>query len=322
MSEHETAQAINERAAEWVARVDRSGADQAVQAELNAWLAGDDRRRGAYFRSQIAWQMLDRASVLARGDDHLAKEGPFVSRRGLLWGGGALASSLAVTFAGLRISSRASEQIETAVGEIRRLPLPDGSLAVVNTQTRMAVVLRPDSRLVSLDRGEAWFAVAKDRARPFVVEAGDVRVRAVGTAFSVRKLPYGVDVQVTEGVVEVWNVGDIENVGRVSAGSRTFVQNGAGPQKPPEISTNIEQNLAWRTGQVIFDGETLERAATEFNRYNTIQVAVRDATLGQEKIVGRFRIDEPEAFANAAASMFGAQAIVGADSIEIVTHLK
>src|SRR3546814_1827406 len=67
MIERETAQAINDRAASWVARMDREGGDPAVRAELKAWLAGDDRRRGAYFRAKAAWTMLDRASVLGAG---------------------------------------------------------------------------------------------------------------------------------------------------------------------------------------------------------------------------------------------------------------
>src|SRR3546814_17858419 len=67
MSERETAQASNDRAAEWIARMDREGHDPAVRAELKAWLAGDDRRRGAYFRAKVAWNMLDRARVLRAG---------------------------------------------------------------------------------------------------------------------------------------------------------------------------------------------------------------------------------------------------------------
>src|SRR3546814_16020939 len=83
--------------------------------------------------------------------------------------------------------------------------------------------MKPKVRQIALKSGEAWFQVAKDRARPFVVEIGDVRVRAVGTAFSVRREANGVDVQVTEGVVEVWRVGDEANIRRVSAGPRAFV---------------------------------------------------------------------------------------------------
>src|SRR3546814_7473302 len=84
--------------------------------------------------------------------------------------------------------------------------------------TTLDVTMKPEVRQVALKDGEAWFQVAKDRARPFVVEIGDVRVRAVGTAFAVKRTAAGVDVQVTEGVVEIWRVGDEAKIQRVKEG--------------------------------------------------------------------------------------------------------
>jgi transmembrane sensor len=206
-------------------------------------------------------------------------------------------------------------RIETALGEIRRIPLKDGSLATVNTQTRLAVALRPEVREVSLAQGEAWFQVAHDSARPFIVAAGDVRVRAVGTAFSVRRGDSGADVQVTEGIVEVWSVGDEANRQRVTAGSRTFVSEAPAPIHIALASAEIDRSLAWRSGQLVFDGDTLGEAAAEFNRYNRVQVSIDDPALAREKLVGRFRTNEPDAFAQAAATMLGAHAQIGSDAI-------
>jgi transmembrane sensor len=319
MSERETPQAIHDSAVEWVARIDRSGDDPDAQAELDAWLAGDDRRRGAYYRAQVAWMMLDRASVLRGGQQEEAAaevdRSGWLSRRRMLVRGGAAAASIAALAVGVGFLPRPIERIETAVGEIRRVPLKDGSLVAVNTQTRLAVSLRPEIRQVSLQQGEAWFQVAHDRTRPFIVEAGEVRVKAVGTAFSVRRTGDGADVQVTEGVVEVWSVGDEANVRRVSAGARTFVSDTAGPAPVVEASVAIDRSLSWRNGQLIFDGDTLGQAATEFNRYNTIQVEVSDPALAQEKMIGRFRTNEPDAFARAAAQILGARAEIGSDKI-------
>src|SRR3546814_17554739 len=105
MSERETAQAISDRAAAWVARMDRGGHDPAVRAELKAWLAGDDRRRGAYFRAKAAWNMLDRATVLGAGQaqpyEVAAGGGTWFSRRRLLGGGGAGAAALVVGIPGM-----------------------------------------------------------------------------------------------------------------------------------------------------------------------------------------------------------------------------
>lgn len=319
MSERETAEAIHERAAEWVARLDRAGDDPAVAAELDAWLAGDDRRRGALFRAQATWTMLDRASALRGGrrprETEETDRGAWLSRRGLLWAGGAAAASVAAVMAGVPFWRQPVERIDTAVGEIRRVPLADGSLAAVNTQSRLEVRLRPEVRQVALNVGEAWFQVAKDRARPFVVEAGDVRVRAVGTAFSVRRTADGADVQVTEGVVEVWSVDDPGNIRRIAAGGRTFVSDEAGPATTVQAGEEIDRSLAWRNGQLIFDGETLRQAADEFNRYNAVQVRIDDPALADERFVGRFRTNEPEAFARAAATILNARARVGSDEI-------
>ncbi|SBV32269.1 Anti-FecI sigma factor, FecR [uncultured Sphingopyxis sp.] len=321
MSERETAHAINERAAAWVARMDREGHDPAVRAELKAWLAGDDRRRGAYFRAKVAWNMLDRASVLRAGQPQsyevAAAGGAWFSRRRVLWGGGvaAAAAALVVGLPNLDFFAAPDQKIQTAIGEIRRVPLSDGSFAAVNTQTALDVTMKPEVRRIALKEGEAWFQVAKNRERPFIVEVGDVRVRAVGTAFSVRREADGVDVQVTEGVVEVWRVGDEKNVQRVSAGARAFVAPDKAVVSVPAISEEIDKALAWRTGQLVFDGDTVAEAVAEFNRYNVRTIELSDAALGRKKMIGRFRTNEPDAFARAVANLTDSRAEITADRI-------
>lgn len=320
MSERETAQAINDRAAAWVARMDREGGDPAVRAELKAWLAGDDRRRGAYFRAKAAWTMLDRASVLGAGQapsyEVAAAGGTRFPRRRFLWGGGgAIAAALVLGITGLDFLATPDQQIQTAIGEIRRVPLSDGSLAAVNTQTTLDVTMKPEVRLVALKDGEAWFQVAKDRARPFVVEVGEVRVRAVGTAFAVKRTAAGVDVQVTEGVVEIWRVGDEANIQRVKAGARALIA----PDQTvaPVVAANeeIDNALAWRTGQLVFDGDTVAEAVAEFNRYNVRKIELADAGLGEQTMVGRFRTNEPDAFARAVATLMKARTEMRSDRI-------
>ncbi|TSB01589.1 FecR family protein [Sphingorhabdus contaminans] len=351
MEKTETAEAIEIKAARWVARLDRAGDDPVARADvghaLEAWLGDDVRRRGAYFRAASAWAMLDRASILGRAasgakddafsggdsswqewdDDQFDDEyrrydqmqvsevvRPSISRRAAFrWGGGALAASLvagvtgsAVLGPGTKRDNTGGEVIATRIGEIRRVPLVDGSLASVNTQSQIIVEYKPKERKVALAKGEAWFRVAKNPDRPFVVEAGDVRARAVGTAFSVRKTDEGVTVQVTEGRVAVWRVGDEDNVDYVDAGSRAFVAAVLPQTKISEDPPAINRSLAWRQGELAFDGDTLGEAAQEFNRYNRVQIRIDDPALASEKLVGRFRTDEPDAFARAASTTLDA----------------
>ncbi|MGE5500540.1 MAG: FecR family protein [Ignavibacteriales bacterium] len=308
MSERETAEAINEQAMAWIARLDREGPDARLRHELDAWLDGDSRRQGAFLRAEAAWNMLDRASVLEPAAEE-AGVSRGVDRRRMLLGGGGLAASL-IAGAGGFATWRALHtlRIGTRKGEIRRVPLNDGSLAVVNTETQVKVDLQPKLRAVSLDKGEAWFEVAKDKSRPFVVAAGDVRVRAVGTAFSVRRTDGGAVVQVTEGVVEAWCVGDEAHAVRISHGDQAVVAPAAAPAIAPEGAEEIDRKLAWRTGLIILSGETLGQAAAEFNRYNDRQIVIDDPELAAKTYVGRFHTNDPEAFVKAVTLTLGARA--------------
>jgi transmembrane sensor len=202
----------------------------------------------------------------------------------------------------------------TSIGEVRRVPLHDGSAVTINTQSAIHVSLEPDLRKVTLTAGEAWFKVAHDAKRPFIVAVGRVRVRAVGTAFSVRKHDDGADVLVTEGVVETWVVGDEARAVRVQAGSRAFVPE----YEPPKLSGNaeeLERSLAWRDGQIALEGETLAEAAAQFNRYNKLKIIIADSGLAEEKLVGQFQATQPLAFAEAVSTTTKATITQDGDTI-------
>jgi transmembrane sensor len=198
---------------------------------------------------------------------------------------------------------------DTGVGEIRQVPLSDGSVVAINTQSEVDVAMHDDLREITLKRGEAWFKVAHDTQRPFVVSAGRIRVRTVGTAFSVRRHDGGADVQVTEGVVETWSVGEASHRMRVAAGSKAYVaEDGMVPAMVPvPAPADIERSLAWREGRIVLQGESLDEAVAQFNRYNTRKLVIADPELGAEKLVGQFRTTEPETFADAVVTTLGAR---------------
>lgn len=306
MVERESAADIEADAARWVVRVDR---DPDARPELEAWLAGDRRRMGAYARAEAGWKHLDRASVLAV---EAPQARPRLRRRGVIGGLGALAAGLAAAVVAPRLLA---QRYGTALGEIRRVPMADGSVAAINTSSELEVSMQPRLRAVKLARGEAWFAVAKDPGRPFVVESGPVRVRAVGTAFSVRRREGGSDILVTEGVVEVWSKDGRTPPRRVAAGERVFADNGAGVLSPPKADADLTRQLAWRDGQIVLDGQTLAEAAAEFNRYNDRKIEVADARLADERFVGWFRTNDPEGFAEAAATTFNGRVSLRGDAI-------
>ena len=328
---------IDTEAAEWVAR--RAGAvSLETEAAFQAWHDADRRHAGAFLRAEAAWMLLDRAQVLTHGDvangsapaapqaDILssplampaAPTRPHVrpTRRHVMMGGLA-ASALAVLGVGFMASRRAS--YETRRGELRNVPLSDRSLAAINTDSHVEVAMGDTSRKVQLVKGEAWFEVAKNPDAPFVVSAGDIRVRAVGTAFSVRRHANGADVLVTEGTVETWSVRDPEKRTRLSAGSRAFVTEVAEPVSVIAQPEEIDRKLAWREREIILREESLAAAASDFNRYNDQQIIIADAALKDIKLVGGFQVDRPEAFARAVHSAFGVPVSIRHDRIIIGT---
>jgi transmembrane sensor len=331
MDELGSAQVINEEAARWVARIDSGPLAGEVKVELDQWLARDDRHRGAMFRALAIWQALNGDKVLDHGiwdsiergpnpdDDDVEKiedageplaDRQFARRRLLSIGGAIAASLVSVAFIpriwAPNTDDNYRKNIKTNLGEMAKVPLRDGSLVVVNTASRLEVAQSASVRNVRLENGEAWFHVAKDASRPFIVAAGDVRVRAVGTAFAVRRREGGAEVQVTEGIVEVWTEGQETKRAQVPAGVRTFVSEQSGAQLLVEDAADIERKLSWREGALSFRGNTIREAVAEFNRYNATKLEV-DSALADEKIIGRFRAKEPDSFAREVSLAFGAR---------------
>lgn len=304
----------------WAIRLDGEALTAVEQDALDAWLGEDERRRGALLRAQAALSYLDRGRALAMpGAAPLSEVQPLeeahLGRRSFLVAGGVLAGLAAAGYGGFLLTDPGVSNIETSVGEIRRVPLADGSVASLNTDSRIAVAMANKVRHVTLEGGEAWFQVAHDKARPFIVDSGDVRVEAVGTAFSVRKRDNGVEILVTEGVVRAWIEGDEASSRRIVAGSRAFVA--AGSVEVEHAPQSVDRALAWRTGEIAVEGESLGYAVAEMNRYNHRKLVVDDPALAREPLVGYFRTDDPENFGRAVAGMMDAHVVEEGNVIRI-----
>lgn len=319
---------IDQTAAEWVARRYSGRPNAGDDAAFQAWHDADPRHAGAYLRAEAAWVLLDRSQVLTHGDGAaedvlssplsapVARARPEPTRRAVLMG--AVAASIAA-LAGMAWFLRSRLSFETGRGELRKVPLADRSLAAINTDSRIDVAMGPRRRDVQLVKGEAWFEVAKNPDAPFVVSAGDIRVRAVGTAFSVRRHDDGADILVTEGIVETWSVREPGRKTRLIAGDQAFVADAAKvatAYQPDEVT----RKLAWRERKIILREETLSDAVAEFNRYNEQQIVIADPSLAGLKLVGGFDVDQPEDFARSVHAASEAPVSIRADRIIIGTQ--
>jgi transmembrane sensor len=295
----ESAEAIEDQAADWLARIDRFGETPELMGALQTWLTADTRHEGAFLQAQAALRLLDDYFDPVEMIDDQAPAEPrpsiWTRRKVLAATGGAIAASLA----GGALLLDPGPTYATAIGEVRRVPLPDGSIAAINTDSSVDVDFRTERRVVGLASGEAWFQVAKNRSRPFVVEVGKIRVRAIGTAFSVRRRDEGADVLVTEGVVETWVEGAEGHLVRLSAGQQAYVAENAGIKVSTPQAARIDRTLAWRSGQIDLAGESLAEAIAEFNRYNSRKILLLDETIADEPLFGVFRTDDPVGFVTA-----------------------
>lgn len=304
MKRRESAGAISDLAAQWVVRVDR-GLSAAEQVALEAWIAADRHHQGAFARAQALWLQSDRTRIYRDVPEVRAAQS--ARRRWPPW---AVAAGLILAL-GAAITgwhSYAQTHFATAIGEIRHVPLPDGSSVTLDTGSQIAVSYSRGLRLVRLDRGEALFDVAHDPSRPFVVEAGALRVRAVGTAFLVRRTQRSeAEVTVTRGVVDVWRDSSVpEPSVRLTAGLHTAATSTVLEPIQSLSEGQVAQATAWEEGAIDLEGRTLGEAAAEFNRYNVQRLVVEEPALAHQRVVGRFSLNDPLGFAHAAAAMLGA----------------
>ena len=304
-------QALAEQASLWLARRDR-GLTPAEQDDYMQWIVADPRHAEAIMQHAAA---VERMMHLYEWQPWHTTEGNpdlFAPRRRMRWWPWAASVVLAAAAAvGLSFiyswHAPAAPAVTSYLQVNERLALPDGSRVELKDGSRIVVQYSDRERRVKLTGGEAQFSVWQDARRPFIVEAGGIEVRAVGTVFNVRLEDRTVAVLVTEGRVKVnreppaaTSGGSVAEV-MLAAGEQTAVPLAvdavqAAPVVVPATSEQISQSLAWQTPRLQFWETPLAEAVAEFNRLNRFQIVIGDAELGGRLIGGTFRPDNVEGF--------------------------
>jgi transmembrane sensor len=324
---------IARAAAAWVLRIDR-GLTPAEQDTFSEWLAADPRHGEQLARHRRHWQRLD--TLAHWRPEHGANPNPDLlappARTRLLrfaLPAAFLAAAAAVALLAVRTDREPARVASSATAAaVSSRTLSDGTMVELNRDAELAVEFSASKRRVRLARGEAHFAVTKDAARPFVVEAGGVSVRAVGTAFNVRLGPATLEVLVTEGKVELVPPGPATSTDSATppAGTLLAARQRAvvslTPAAPPAprvdllTAGEIDRVLAWQHRVVDFTATPLREVAAQFNRRNVIQLVIADPELAAVKISATFRTDNVDGFVHLLEAGFGAAAERrGADEI-------
>ncbi|NKF20798.1 FecR family protein [Solimonas marina] len=312
---------IDEVAADWVARLDRGSLNAEQSADLEAWLAADARHFGAYARARAVFASFDRAPALGPQFDpaqflqaNEPRDEVLDSSRRRFVVGGALAAGL-VLGGGVGFAAWRDGRYSTAIGEVRRVPLADGSVVTLNTATRIKVAFSSAVRRVELLQGEAMFDVSRRAGIPLQVVIGAVSLLAGEAKFNVRsERSRGVNLLVSSGRVDVYPGGGRQDV-RVPADVEMQIGGVGDLQRQPVGPAQAERKLAWRDGMIAFQGETLAQAATEFARYSRQHIVIDDPGVASRTVTGLFSATNPAGFARAVATSYDLHLKITSDAV-------
>ena len=306
-------------AAEWMARL-RKADDPATRQAYELWLDEQPENRASAATLDQAWE-----SVGELGDDPLVQEilaaPPKTASGGFFSPAFQLATALmlgftmiAAFFVWRHLESAAVYQ--TATGEQQVVDLRDGSRLHLNVGTLLEVDLRSNERGAHLVRGQAFFDVAPDPDRPFVVTAGDKEITVLGTKFDVLLQDGETRVTVIEGRVAVTSLAEEEPSVPADPqhSSGTSAENAeapieapqkrleltahdvirwpkSAPPSPLDAKPTIETVEAWLDGKVIFSEAPLEDAVLELDRYTSETVRLASPELADLTVSGVFYVE-------------------------------
>ncbi len=298
-------------AAAWIARLHGPNRDANVEEACRRWMADDPERAAAFELLTDTWE---RSGQLRERPIEKVRSREARGFRLSLPGAALATFAIAIVAVAATVLYLRTDGVSTVVGEQRTLTLQDGTRVYLNTNSRAAVHFDRNTRRVELEKGEALFEVAKDPARPFIVMAGDRQVRALGTAFIVRRDPQQLVVTLVDGKVSVspepegaahlLGVGQSQRGTPVSEGAATEAVTLDPGQRvtfasgqPPRLDRPaLEKVTAWQHGQVSLDNTTLADAVSEMNRYNRLQLVIQDPRVASIRISGVFRAGDSQNF--------------------------
>jgi transmembrane sensor len=286
----------------WFARLRNGRIDPAERSAFETWRSADPEHAEAYARAERLWKSQELSAALARFAEEAMR--PPTRRRCHLrprrWA--AAATILLLVGWSLLASGivhRWRADYTTLAGEQRHITLTDGSSLTLNTDSALALDFSEAERAVRLLSGEAYFEVAPDSARPFVVRAGAASIRVVGTRFSV-SAGDETTVKVESGVVAC-SSGRGESV-EVRRGQQLGLSSG-GIASPVPFDTN--RAFAWLKGRLLFKDQPLAQVLAEVDRYHPGAIFIANPVLARTPVTGNYKLGDTAAIVRSLAEATG-----------------
>jgi transmembrane sensor len=313
---------IEREASGWVARLNADDVSAEDRVRFEAWRAAHSLHARAYDDVSATWHAFTAAGPVVRAVsfgqsmNEAARVG--IPKRRWLFRSAAAVAIIAAGLVWYLASWPSGTKFQTAIGEHTTISLADGSTLDLNSNSVARVDYTERARIIHLDRGEAFFEVAHNTARPFWVVTGSTWVRAVGTAFNVDLRSDGVRVTVTEGTVKVSAAEHMGSnapsdealaqapVSVVTAGQEVDMHGSAEAIRTLRDS-DVTRTEAWRSGTVCFENQPLSEVVDELRRYTTLQLVVEDDRLRHLIVGGTFQANPQgaEAFLTMLKDGFG-----------------
>ncbi len=305
---------------DWILRVE---ADPAERAALQVWLAANPGHEAAWQEALRAWNMAAAVPAQHKADWETptakishgtivtgAKIPPFsktpalryiASWRTVATGIAALLALFLMVGLWPIVEWRLHADMVAASGESREMRLMDGSVVQLDSGSAIKVHYSATSREISLLRGQAFFQVQHDPARPFAVHAGNLDVRVVGTAFNINAGESSYTVAVQSGLVELRH-GSLNELLR--AGDRLVIdRNGGGSSLSQIAPADI---AVWRDGLLFVENALLSEVVQELRRYSSNLILITDAELARRRVTGLYDIRDPDRALQALVEPYGA----------------
>ncbi|WP_116813082.1 FecR family protein [Steroidobacter cummioxidans] len=317
-------------AADWLVRLLDAPCDEALADAWLQWCEEDPRNLQEFHSAQLVWHAANPSAPKVPLPEP-ASTPPRVARRTNRYAGFALAASVLIavgigSFAFLRSDrDELLQSYATPIAGTGSSVLPDGSRVELGADSRITTRYTASQRLISVDVGEAYFLVAKDPGRPFLVAAGGMKVTAVGTAFNVRRNSDRVVIAVSEGRVQLDSDDESGNDAAITsqsartplvAGQQAVYNSGSRMVTIAEISpTDV---ASWRNGVLKYMHEPLGSVAEDLSRYHNKRIVISDARLSAMPFTGTVFSSRIGDALKALESVFPLQVQERGDAIELV----
>lgn len=287
---------ILEEAVIWQSRLREAGPDSGerrkLRAEFNAWLLADPLHRQAYAEMELLWGVLEEPVAQALTESSQIQKPrprwlPQLATAACL----VLALLMGIGWQQDWATEWQSDYL-TGVGEQKPFTLDDGSRIILNTQSAVSVDFSENQRRVKLLKGEAWFDVATDTDRPFVVDAGQGMVKVTGTQFNVKLEDTDARVSLDEGRVQLRATHSAPNdVVTLGPGQQARLTK-TGITTPETFDRTAV--TAWQRGQFVFYNARLSEVVATLNRYRSGRILITDDRLNKLKVSGVFSTAKPD----------------------------